>query len=488
MKKIHIIMIAIAAVISASCSDFLNESDPNSITSGNFYENEADITNVLNSAYASLKLSYYFVNSYHFTDVRSNLTLCLDSGARGGAYFQFYNFTLNEENEFLLSRYQNIYKSIGYADKLIQHLDDVTYADPNTRNSYEAQARFIRALGFYTLVTEWGAVPVFDKALTSMEEIKAANHRAPKADVYAQIYKDLQYVIDSPLSDLTPEADCGRVNKVAAYTLYGKAALQQATDEDFASEKTTLLKKAEQMLEAAWSKKTFNELKDIPFNTVWDLSTQKGCKENIFQINFVAKNKDLGSDFAYVYGPMSDPNITSKHQGSNASMTNKAFYDTYDAADVRKSYLRKTTYAGLEYYHSMKFKDLDCGTDGYGGNNWIVLRYADVVLMLAEAYYWDNNPTEAQKWLNMVRKRAGLGNWTGTDLRAGIYDERLKEFIHEGHSWHDYLRRFNKAEMIAHYSYNPNFSEKDRLFPIPYSERILNPEGLPQNPGYLNGE
>lgn len=487
MKKINIILIALAAVITASCNDFLSESDPNAVTSGNFYQNEADLTSVLNSAYASLKGGYYFVNSYHFTDIHSRLTICNDSGARGGAYYQFYDYTLNEENEFLLSRYQAIYKSIGYADKLIYHLDDISWSDPKTRDSYEAQARFIRALGFYTLVTEWGPVPVFDKALTSTQEINAANHRAPKADVYKQIFSDLQYVIDSPLADRDSEADCGRVSKAAAYALYGKAALQQATDEDFASEKTAILAKAEAMLNAAWNLRGFGELTEIPFNQIWDLATQKKCKENIFQINYVAGNKDLGSDFAYVYGPASETGITSKHSCNGSSMTSKAVYDSYDAADKRKAYLRKTIYASSEYYHSMKYKDLDCGSDGYGGNNWVVLRYADVALMLAEAYYWDGKENDAKTWLNKVRSRAGLANWSGTDLRQGIYDERIKEFIHEGHSWHDYLRMYNKAEMVAHFSaINPNFKEKDRLFPIPYSERILNPEGLPQNPGYLS--
>ena len=487
MKKIQIILMALVAVLSASCKDFLNESDPNSVTSGNYYKSEADITNVLNSAYASLKGGYYFVNSYHFTDIRSNLTICNDSGARGGAYFQFYNFTLNEENEFILSRYQNIYKSIGYANKLIAHLDDITWSDPDKRDTYEAQARFIRALGFYTLVTEWGAVPVFDHALTSMAEINEANHRAPKADVYQQVFDDLQYVIDSKLEDRDSEADCGRVNKAAAYALYGKAALQMATDEDYAAQKHALLQQAQSMLIAAWGLRGFDELKDIPFKDVWDTKTQKKCKENIFQINFVAKNEALGSDFAYVYGPSAESGITSKHSCNGSSMTSKAVYDTYDAADVRKAYLRKTTYGGQEYYHSMKFVDLDCGTDGYGGNNWVVLRYADVALMLAEAYYWDGYENEAKTWLNVVRKRAGLADWTGTDLRTGIYEERLKEFIHEGQSWHDYLRRFNTSEMVAYFSaINPNFTIKDRLFPIPYSERILNVEGLPQNPGYLS--
>ena len=489
MKKIHVILIALLAVLCASCKDFLNESDPNSVTSGNYYTSEADITNVLNSAYASLKLGYYFVNSYHFTDIRSNLTICNDSGARGGAYFQFYNFTLNEESEFVLYRYQNIYKSIGFANKLIYHLDDISWSDPATRNAYEAQARFIRALGFYTLVSEWGGVPVFDKALTSVEEINAANHRASKADVYQRVFDDMQYVIDSPLADRDSEADCGRVSKAAAYALYGKAALQMATDEDCASRKTELLKKAEEMLQSAWALRGFSQLKDIPFSQIWDLSTQKKCKENIFQINFVAKNEALGSDFAYVYGPALETGITSKHACNGSSMTSKAVYDSYAAGDARKAYLRKTISGGIEYYHSMKFKDLDCGTDGFGGNNWVVLRYADVSLMLAEAFYWDNNATEAKKWLNMVRARAGLADWTGadTELRTAIYEERLKEFIHEGHSWHDYLRRFNTAELVAYYSaLNPNFTTKDRYFPIPYSERILNPEGLPQNPGYLS--
>ena len=489
MKKINIILIALAAIATTSCQDFLNETDPNSVTSGNFYQNQEDIANVLNSAYASLKGSYYFVNSFHFSDIHSRLTICNDSGARGGAYYQWYDYSLKEDNEFLLTRYQRIYQSIGYADKLVYHLDDITWADPNVRNSYEAQARFIRALGFYTLVTEWGPVPVFSGALTSMPEIQAANHRAPKADVYNQIYADLKMVTESPLEDRDSEATCGRASKAAAYALWGKALLQQGTDEDFAAQKKTIMTEAIEKLTAAWALRGFGELTEIPFKQIWDLATQKKCKENIFQINFVQKNASLGSDFAYVYGPAAETGITSKHACNGSSMTSKDVYDTYDAADARKAYLRKTTYAGSDYYHSMKYVDTECGTDGYGGNNWIVLRYADVALMLAEAYFWNDDESNAKIWLNKVRARAGVNpsSDSGNKLRDAIYAERIKEFIHEGHSWHDYLRWYTKAEMVAHFNaIAPNFTEKDRLFPIPYSERILNPDGLPQNPGYLN--
>lgn len=490
MKKITFVLMAVVAAISTSCTDFLNESNPNAVTSASYFKNEAEISNSLNAAYASLKLGYYFANSYHFTDIRSNLAYCGDSGARGGAYFQFFNFTLNEENEFIKSRYQNIYKSIGRANKLIYHLNDITWSDPNTPIAYEAEARFIRSLGFYTLVTEWGGVPVFDHALTSLSEIKAYDHRFPKADVFQQIFDDMDFIVKSPLSDRDSEATCGRVSKAAAYALWGKAALQFATDEECPAEtKAALLKKAEEVLLACWNLRGFNELKDIPFSQVWDIKTQKKCKENIFQINYVAKNATLGSDFAYVFGPSMESGITSKHACNGASTTLKDVFDMYDANDVRKNYLRKTIAGGSEYYHSMKYVDLDCGTDGYGANNWIVLRYSDVALMLAEAYYWDNNATEAKNWMNAVRKRAGLADWVGAsnELKDAIYTERMKEFIHEGHSWHDRLRQFTTAELVAFYgAKNPNFTTKDRYFPIPYDERILNPEGLPQNPGYLS--
>ena len=84
---------------------------------------------------------------------------------------------------------------------------------------------------------------------------------------------------------------------------------------------------------------------------------------------------------------------------------------------MRRNYLRATTVAGVTYYHTMKYADLECGANGYGGNNWIVLRYADVALMLAEAYYWQGVSPTAETYLNMVRRRAGLADWSGSDLR-----------------------------------------------------------------------
>lgn len=191
-----------------------------------------------------------------------------------------------------------------------------------------------------------------------------------------------------------------------------------------------------------------------------------------------------GSTWNYLFGPCKT-GITSNKVGLMQNMTTKSVYDAFAKEDVRKNYLRETTVAGVTYYHTMKYADLECGANGYGGNNWIVMRYADVALMLAEAYYWQGTEPTAKSFLNMVRKRAGLGDWSGTDLRQGIYDERRNEFIQEGLRWQDLLRMYSKQEMIEHFNaINPNFGLKDLLLPIPYNERILNTEGLYQNPGY----
>ena len=81
-----------------------------------------------------------------------------DSGASSGIPYQFYNYTLTEENQYVYNRYTQLFKSISRANTLLAHLGDVSYANPDSRNTYEAEVRFIRALTYFHLVTEWGDV------------------------------------------------------------------------------------------------------------------------------------------------------------------------------------------------------------------------------------------------------------------------------------------------------------------------------------------
>ena len=327
MKIKHMFILLAASVSTASCG-FLDEYDPNATTVGNFYKSEADIVTSLNGVYASLTQSYYYTNNHYFTDVRSHDTAVTDSGANSGIPYQFYNYTLTEENSYVYNRYTQLFKTISRANTLLAHLDDVSYSNGDARNTYEAEIRFLRALTYFHLVTEWGDVPLILTELKTKDEVQANNYRRPKSEVYKAVFADLDYVLGSPLADMQPASECGRASKAAAWTLYGKAKLQYACDEDFASEKSASLTSAIEKLTAAWNLRSFGELSDIPYNAIWDLSTQKSCAENIFQINYIQNNADLGSTWNYLFGP-SKTGITSNKVGLMQNMTTKSVYDAF---------------------------------------------------------------------------------------------------------------------------------------------------------------
>ena len=141
---------------------------------------------------------------------------------------------------------------------------------------------------------------------------------------------------------------------------------------------------------------------------------------------------------------------------------------------------------GNETYYTLKYRDLDAS--GYYGCNNVVLRYADVAMMLAEAYYHSGDATNAQKYLNLVRNRAGLASVTptGTALRDAIYKERQREFAYEFKAFSDMKRGYTKSEMESLMKADgaTEYSDTDYYLPIPHTQHILNPKGLYQNPGY----
>lgn len=131
-------------------------------------------------------------------------------------------------------------------------------------------------------------------------------------------------------------------------------------DEDFIGSKSELLGQAIGKLTAAWDLRKFGELSSVSYSSVWDLSTQKSCAENIFQVNYIQGNADLGSVWNYMYGP-EGAGVTSQRKGEMQNVTIQAVYDSFEPGDVRRSFLRATNKAGQTYYHTMKYADLECG-------------------------------------------------------------------------------------------------------------------------------
>ena len=152
MKLRYIIPILAFSVTAVSC-DFLNLSDPNSVTVGNFYQNEDDIASICAGIYQPFKDTYYFTRQDYFTDSYARVLMFMDPGVSGGENYAFCAHSITNSHSFIASRYNSIYKSIDRCNTLLKHLDDVKYKKVDTRDKYEAQARFVRALGYFYLVT-----------------------------------------------------------------------------------------------------------------------------------------------------------------------------------------------------------------------------------------------------------------------------------------------------------------------------------------------
>ena len=496
--KLNYIVLILAAALTVSCKDYLNLSDPNKVTTGNFYQSESDMQAALNGAYAALKDGNFMGSSNpYFEECKARILTYPDTGVNAGENASFDNCSVVPNNQFVLSRWNSIYKCIDRVNVLLKHLDDITYADTKVRDNLEAEGRFIRALCYYTLVCDWGGVPVVLKKLETLAEVNEANVRQSEETVYKAIYDDCAWVIEnSTLPDLQPKSGCGHASKVAAYTLYGKALLQQATDPDFASKKVEIAGEAVTKLTAAWNKKPFADFTAVDIEEIWDITKQASAAESIFQLEFIGGASGANSSYNTSFRSKNiDDNSkevnAKKSAGGFVMVQTKAQQIWGEADDLRFTQLmgKGSQDGGMVSYYTMKYKDLDAS--GYYSCNNVVLRYADVALMLAEAYYHAGNPSAAIPYVNMVRNRAGLSNTTataGTALRDVIYKERQREFAYEFKAWTDLKRGYTPAEIRSIMAADgaTEYDDTDLLLPIPHTQWLLNPEGLKQNPGYVD--
>lgn len=481
------------AACAASCSDFLNLSDPNAVTVGNYYTSEADIQASVNGVYAVLKeASFLGSNACYVEENKARMLVYPDTGVGGGENATFDGCTVLPSNSIVLARWNSIYKCIDRANVVLKHLDDVTYANASSKTAYEAEVRFVRALCYYTLVCDWGPVPVVLQKLETLADVNAANVRKPKEEVYQAIFDDCEFVTKSTLPDLQTAANCGKASKVAAQALWAKAALQMATDEDFSAKKAELCKTAISQLTAAWGKAPFTDFTKVSLTEMWNVAGQASAKEGIFQLVFLGGSASANSSYNTNFRPTTIYDATKEVNAKGSSgghfmpfETTKKIYS--EEGDLRLSQLMALgSHKGSETYYTLKYVDLDAS--GYYGCNNVVLRYADVAMMLAEAYYHSGDAANAQKYLNLVRNRAGLKNSTatGTALRDAIYTEREREFAYEFKAWSDRKRGYTKAEIKTMMAAGgaTEYDDTDLLLPIPHTQYLLNPEGLYQNPGY----
>ncbi len=513
MNKIILLSVIVAAGLSlSSCEDFLTEENPNAIPVTTYFSTENDVERAVNGAYLALRSNYCMgEGSTAYTEERSDNTGRLDNQSASGEPFQFTNFALLPGNTYLKSHWNAMFKAVNNSNYALLGAESVTFTSEETRNNLIAEARFVRALAYFDIVRKWGDAPLIDHYLSTPAEITEYTTRVNKASVYDLIVEDLKYGLEkSSLPNLSGEGNKGHACKAAMAGLLGKVYLTMAQTLD-SGKKNDNLKAAVDYLRQCYGMRSFSSLSEITYDDdsktgLYSVANKSACPEIIFQIVYIQGDKDYHSSVA-VNNQSKGNSLNSQYKSTGmGTFVNPDLVNEYEANDKRKDY--SLVYApSYSSWNITKFRDTSdaAGTLGYGGNDWIVLRYADIMLLLAEAYNELGQPSEAIPYLDEVRARAGLPNYEASkadgeyasrypSLKSAILHERRIELAFENQRWYDLLRCYTASELVAYMhgknnddygiSNLQNFAEKDIYYPIPYDEWKLNPEGMYQNPGY----
>jgi len=355
-------------------------------------------------------------------------------------------------------------------------------------------------------------VPLVTKQLNSKSDITAVTFRTKAATVYQQIVADLTDASKAGLPVTQPAGNRGRVSLQAVNALLGQVYLTRYATLDGgnagAATSTTDLDSANYYLTACYNEKTFTNLSAIPYTDVFDVNKKATCPELIWQMVFIQGDVTYHSNVAADAQAKGEQITTKKPSSSLGDNVTHDLVKEYEPTDPRGKFsIRYDSNAQVKDWYVTKYRDTSAaaGVNGYGGNDWPLIRYADVILMLAEVNMYKGDAATAVSYLNIVRTRAGMPDYATsmTDatysqnyptLKLAILHERRVELAFEHHRWFDLLRFFSINDLVTYmHSKNQadwglasiaNFGTKDEYYPIPYAENILDPVKMYQNPGY----
>ena len=474
--------------ILPSCKkSFIDITDPTRIASGDYYGDSISIAAAVNAAYSGLQDLYGRSGSsrglWPFAEVASDNSTSVSDGVGVG---EIELFTYTSANTLVQGSWIAVYKAVSRCNVVLARAPAVAMA-ATTKNRYLAEVKFIRALAYFNAVRLWGDVPLVTKEITSVPEAYTYG-RTNKDSVYKQIIQDLTDAESVLPVKYTSTSDLGRVTQGAAKGLLAKVYL---TQKNYASAVSKL-----------------NEFITLYDNTTYSLqasyanifsTTNEMNSEIIFSVRYTKGGLGIGSPFTNYFAP----NSTVTGGVGNAGQYNTVRKDLVDtflangAADTRYA-ASIALYAPTSVYYTKKYTDVPAA-DGDADCDWIVLRYADVLLMYAEALNEQSgsNVAAAVPYVNRIRTRAGLAGLdpltqTQQSLRLAIERERRLELNMEGHRWFDLVRtdraitvmnnHFTKYQ-IKNGTVVVQIDAHNLLFPVPLSEINTNPE-LSQNTGY----
>ena len=477
MNRIKIYSIFILALFIGSCD--LEPVPTSATTVENFFSDDDEITagiiNIYNALQGSnpLEGDGGFNNPFLGIQIEYQMaeTLSDNSRTKSGSPqgFDFETFTVTPETAAVITYYRSMYRIIFTANLVLENLEN---ASSENANKFEAEVRFLRAYAYFNLVRFYGDVPLIDRVI-GPEETEIAFTRVDEGQIYDLIVDDLQFAVASDLDN----GFRTRASKAAAQTFLAKVYMTLGIN----------YLEAQRLLEDVIDSGDYS----LEANFL-DIFYREANDETIFAIGFddtvVDDSQGFSAEFLDAVG---------RGTGSNyATDELVAAFEAYGGNRGQYSYRPDPGNPGK--WQNVKFLpiiDENVGVTSapanprIAGNDWIVTRYADVLLLHVESIMAGGLSTSAPAAIEsfqMVRDRAGLTDPVTEITREDLLNERRVELAFENHRFVD-LKRFGVAqEVLSAFSAanNHDFQAFELLLPIPAAEIAISQGLLTQNPGY----
>lgn len=495
MKKLIYISIVLVSYFLVSCSGYLDKSpyeDPGAET----INDEASAIALTNAAYQPLQRPKLFnMRMWTLDIIAGNSEVGAGGGNDGIETIQLANFVADADNFATIDFWRGPNPGILYCNTVLSNVPKMDINN-DIKNRCIGEAKFLRAYYYFLLVQLYGDVPMSLTPANSGDDLYPK--RVSKDTIYNQvIIPDLEDAIHLlPTREEYSTIDQGRASRGAAYGMLAKVYLTLGQYENCLA--------------------MCNKVTDLGYSLNPDYSDcfggeakNKNTAESLFEVQYYGTTKagfwDDENQSSWLSTFMGPRNAGFVAGGYGWNQPTQEFVDQYEAGDLRKD--KTILYEGCPAFDGKQYKGTMSAT-GYNvrkflvptsispdyntsAENFVVLRYADVLLMKAEALNELGRTAEAEDPLYEVRNRAGLTNradvenLTQEKMREKIIHERRIELAFEGQRWFDMIRINNGQYALdfLHSIGKVNAARKNLLFPIPQKDIDSNPN-LIQNPGY----
>lgn len=505
MKKF--VYIYILFVLFSSCTGDLEQSNPNVITEDNFWETEDHVLSGLAAAYNVLRDvddGYWGVRGVELMNGRGD-DFYIRNDVR--PLYQLSTFTNDATTGTPSSIFTGFYNGIFRANQIIKNTPEIGSISEEKKKELIAEASFLRALNYFHLTINFGSVPV----ITTVPEMREDYfvEKSSEAEVWSQVEKDLM-VAKENLPESYPDEWVGRATRGAAIGYLGKAYLYQEKWSEAEAE-FSILSEPDGSPKAPFN---YDLLENYGDNFIAEMDNNK---ESLFEIQIqnvggadpFGENADesLGVSTAQEFAP---PEVGGWFE---AFPTNKIFNEFQEEKTINDDFDPRMyasliwDYPGATFYN-MPFSEFELQ---FGFNSLIkkyqnymddnegifiseinekALRYADILLMYAEALTMQGKVSQAYPLVNRIRNRAELTELVQglneSEMMAEIRHQRMIEFFREGYRFYDLKRwglleeEIEDSDKVGREFFNLSRHE---YFPIPQDELNTNPN-LEQNPGW----